>query len=124
MFYPIFSESFLQSHLYNFKLSTIPNIRPIKRMIENFILELESGKIDSLKEEEIKSRFVNTFFGDVLGYNYGNSNNWLLREEKKSKINGTRPDAVLGYFFKNKEEDDVRVVIEIKDAKTNLDLPQ
>ena len=51
MFYPIFSESFLQSHLYNFKLSTIPNIRPIKRMIENFILELESGKIDSLKEE-------------------------------------------------------------------------
>ena len=124
MFYPIFSESFLQSHLYNFKLSTIPNIRPIKRMIENFILELESGKIDSLKEEEIKSRFVNTFFGDVLGYNYGNSNNWLLREEKKSKINGTKPDAVLGYFFKNKEEDDVRVVIEIKDAKTNLDLPQ
>ena len=124
MFYPIFSESFLQSHLYNFKLSTIPNIRPIKRMIENFILELESGKIDSLKEEEIKSRFVNTFFGDVLGYNYGNSNNWLLREEKKSKINGTKPDAVLGYFFKNKEDDDVRVVIEIKDAKTNLDLPQ
>lgn len=93
-------------------------------MIENFILELESGKIESLKEEEIKSRFVNTFFGDVLGYNYGNSNSWLLREEKKSKINGTKPDAVLGYFFKNKEEDDVRVVIEIKDAKTNLDRSQ
>jgi hypothetical protein len=67
MFYPIFSESFLQSHLYNFKLSTIPNIRPIKRMIENFILELESGKIDSLKEEEIKSRFVNTFFRRCFG---------------------------------------------------------
>ncbi len=116
MFYPIFSESFLQSHLYNFKLSTIPNIRPIKRMIENFILELESGKIDSLKEEEIKSRFVNTFFGDVLGYNYGNSNNWLLREEKKSKINGTKPDAVLGYFFKNKEDDDVRVIFDIGPA--------
>jgi len=89
--------------------------------IKELPYELESGKIVSLKEEEIKSRFVNTFFGDVLGYNYGNSNRWLLREEKKSKINGTKPDAVLGYFFKNKEDDDVRVVIEIKDAKTSLD---
>ena len=90
-------------------------------MIENFSLELESGKIQSLKEEEIKSRFVNTFFGDVLGYNYGNSNKWLLREEKKSKVNGTKPDAVLGYLFKDKKDDDVRAVIEIKDAKTSLD---
>ena len=118
---PIFSHSFLHSHLYNFRLSSIPNIRSIKKMIENFSLELESGKIQSLKEEEIKSRFVNTFFGDVLGYNYGNSNKWLLREEKKSKVNGTKPDAVLGYLFKDKKDDDVRAVIEIKDAKTSLD---
>lgn len=118
---PIFSESFLSNYLYDFSLSTIPNIRKIKIVLKSLIEELKSGKFESLKEEEIKSRFVTSFFGDVLGFNYGNSNQWMLREEKKSEINGTKPDAVLGYFFDEKDKDDVRVVIEIKDAKTGLD---
>jgi len=121
---PIFSESFLHKYLYDFRLSSIPNIRQINMLVINLIKELESGKFDSLKEEEIKSRFVSTFFGDILNFNYGNANEWMLREEKKSKTDGTKPDAVLGYFFINKSNDDVRVAIEIKDAKTDLDLKQ
>lgn len=121
MINPIFSESFLSNYLYDFNFSNIPNIREIKIVLRNLIEELKSGKLESLKEEEIKSRFVTSFFGDVLGFNYGNSNQWMLREEKKSEINGTKSDAALGYFFEDKDKDDVRVVIEIKDAKTNLD---
>lgn len=121
---PIFSESFLHKYLYDFRLSSIPNIRHINMLIVNLIKELESGKFDSLKEEEIKSRFVSTFFGDILNFNYGNANEWMLREEKKSKIDGTKPDAVLGYFFVDKNKDDIRVTVEIKDAKIDLDFKQ
>lgn len=121
---PIFSELFLSNYLYDFKLSTIPNIRKIKHHVESLIQELESGKFSSLKEEEIKSRFVTTFFGDILNFNYGNANNWMLREEKKSVTDGSKPDAVLGYFYIDKKVDDVRVVIEMKDANTDLDEKQ
>ncbi len=121
MINPIFSESFLSNYLYDFNFSNIPNIREIKIVLRNLIGELKSGKLESLKEEEIKSRFVTSFFGDVLGFNYGNSNQWMLREEKKSEINGTKSDAALGFFFEDKDKDDVRVAIEIKDSKTNLD---
>ncbi|MFZ4929354.1 hypothetical protein [Chryseobacterium sp. Mn2064] len=120
----IFSEFFLNKFLYDFKLSTVPNIRRIKNLVESLIKELESGKFSSLKEEEIKSRFVTTFFGDILNFNYGNAHKWMLREEKKSLTDGTKPDAVLGYFYTDKKKDEVRVVIEVKDPKTNLDAKQ
>ncbi|WP_294230871.1 hypothetical protein [uncultured Chryseobacterium sp.] len=118
---PIFPEFFLNKFLYDFKLSAVPNIRRIKNLVESLIRELESGKFSSLKEEEIKSRFVTTFFGDILNFNYGNAHTWMLREEKKSLTDGTKPDAVLGYFYADKKKDEVRVVIEVKDANTNLD---
>lgn len=124
MIKPIFSELFLSNYLCNFKLSTIPNIRRTKQLIEDLIKELESGKFQSLKEEEIKSRFVTTFFGDILNFNYGNARTWMLREEKKSITDASKPDAVLGYFYIDKLVDDVRVVIELKDAQTDLDEKQ
>lgn len=121
---PIFSEDLLSHYLPDFKLSSVTKIREITNWIRELIDELDSGKFESLKEEEIKSRFVTIFFGDILGFNYGNSNEWQLREEKKTVINGKKSDAALGYFFVDKSKDDVKVVIEIKDAQTDLDEKQ
>jgi hypothetical protein len=121
---PIFSDGFLSHYLPEFRLSSVTDIRGINIILGSLIEELESGKIESLKEEEIKSRFVSSFFGDVLGFNYGNSSKWQLREEKKSVTDGTKPDAALGYFFADNKKDDVRAVIEIKNALTDLDKPQ
>lgn len=120
----IFSDNFLSHYTSDFKLSNVTDIRGITLIIKELVKELESGKIESLKEEEIKARFVDSFFGDILGFNYGNSNKWQLREEKKSTIDGTRPDAALGYFYIDNKKDDVRAVVEIKDAKTILDEKQ
>lgn len=121
---PIFSKELLEDYYSNFNSSNVPNFIHKKNIIESWISELRSGKLDSLKEEEVKSRFVTGLFGDVLDFNYGNSNYWLLREEAKTKSDGTKPDAALGYFAHDKTEDDVRAVIEIKDAKTDLDAKQ
>jgi len=121
---PIFTTNFLSHYISDFRISSVPDIRGITIIIRNLVQELESGKMESLKEEEIKSRFVTLFFGDVLGFNYGNSNEWLLREEKKSITDGKKSDGALGYFYKEKEKDDVRAIIEIKDANTILDKKQ
>lgn len=121
---PIFTDNILSHYTSDFKLSSVSDIRGITLLIKALVEELESGKIESLKEEEIKPRFINTFFGDILGFNYGNSNKWQLRDEKKSVVDGTKPDAALGYFFVDSSNDDVRAVIEIKDAKTDLDEKQ
>jgi len=121
---PIFSDNFLSHYLPDFRASSVTDIRGITLLIKSLVDELESGKIASMKEEEFKPRFSNAFFGDILGFNYGNSNKWQLREEKKSVVDGTKSDAALGYFFMEKAKDDVRAVIEIKDAKTDLDEKQ
>jgi len=121
---PIFTDNFLSHYLSDFKPSYVADIRGVTQIIKSFIQELESGKLEKLKEEEIKSRFINNFFGDVLGFNYGNSKEWQLREEPKSTVDGKKPDAALGYFYPDKKKDDVRAVIEMKDALTGLDVPQ
>lgn len=121
---PLFTQNFLSHYLTDFKLSNIPNVKFARDTIEGLILELKSGKLESLKEEEFKSRFLNEFFGNVLGFNYGNSNFWTLSEEVKTKVDGTKVDGALGYFRKDKKNNDIRAVIEIKDAKTNLDEKQ
>ncbi|WCC46674.1 type IIL restriction-modification enzyme MmeI [Tenacibaculum finnmarkense] len=121
---PLFTKNFISHYLTNFKLSNVANIRLARTILKGLVQELDSGKLESLKEEEMKSRFLNEFFGDILGFNYGNSNFWTLREEVKTKVDGSKPDGALGYFSKNKDDNDVRVVIEIKDASTNLDEKQ
>lgn len=121
---PLFTQDFLSNYIPNFKLSNVPNIRLARNIIDGLINELNSGKIENAKEEEFKSRFLNEFFGDILGFNYGNSNYWTLREEAKTKLDGTKPDGVLGFFSKDKNLNDVRAVIEIKDANIDLDKKQ
>ena len=120
----IFSPEYLNEYSSSFKISDVSGIGYKREIIQDWIEDLNCGKLDSLKEEEIKSRFLNEIFGEVLEFSYWNSRHWFLREETKSKVDGTKPDGTLGYFTKVKENDDVRAVVEIKDAKTNLDSKQ
>lgn len=121
---PIFTDNFLSYYISEFRASSVTGIREITSWIKSFAQELDSGKLETLKEEEVKSRFINNFFGDALGFNYGNSNEWQLREEKKSAVDGKKADAALGYFYTEKRNDIVRAIIEIKDAGTDLDAKQ
>ena len=121
---PIFTVSFLEKYLQDFKLSDITNNHGILVKINELMEELKAEKFDSLKEEEIKSRFIITFFGDILGFSQDSPDKWLSREEKKVAIGGRKADAALGFFYKNKLNDIVRAVVEIKDATTELDKKQ
>lgn len=122
----IFSKIFLEQYLKDFKLAAQTDIFRKKDIIDNWIKTLESNRLDSSKEEETKSRFILEIFGDVLGFNYKNPSNWLVREELKTNIDATKPDAALGSFKINETgiKNDVHVVIEIKNSKTLIDKPQ
>jgi len=108
----------------------IPNLKEKIELIETWQENIYSGKVEIAKEEEIKPMFLTTFFGDILGYEYKNSTKWNLRLENKTDFDSTKADAALGYFdfdktlqgFENLVRSDVRVVIEIKNARTTLDL--
>jgi len=123
----IFSIKELKSKIKSAFVDGIPYKKEKIEIINNWQESIISGKVINSKEEEIKAFFLTQFFGDILGYEYNNSTNWNLRLENKSEFDSSKADAALG-FFKIKEQQelkkDVRVVIEIKDAKTTLDKPQ
>ncbi len=124
----IFSEKEIKAKVKNFFPNGISDeMRKKLKIIDNWQENLISGKYVIAKEEEISSLFLNNFFGKILDYKYDNPDNWNLRLENKTELDGTKADAAMGYFkIKDKKElpKDVRVVIEVKNAKTPLDLKQ
>lgn len=123
----IFSLKELKRKINNTFSSKIENKQSKIRIIENWQDNITSGKVIGAKEEELKPFFVTQFFGDLLGYKYNDATNWNLRFENKTEYDSKKADGALGFFkIKNGTEigKDVRVVIEIKDARTTLDKPQ
>ncbi|MCU0446686.1 MAG: N-6 DNA methylase [Microscillaceae bacterium] len=123
----IFSAKELKNRLKSGFGNSIPNYKQKIQIIENWQKNIVSGKYLQAKEEEIKPLFLTQFFGEVLDYDYQNANDWHLRLENKTATDSTKSDAALGFFkIRNQQElpKDVRVVIEIKDARTPLDKPQ
>lgn len=123
---PVFSHDFLESYLATFDLSHVVNIHQITDHINNWNESLSNGKLEGFKEEAIKSRFLMEIFGIVLGFNYKNTEKWLYQEEAKTDVDATKPDGALGKFYisENGINNEIQIVIEVKDAKTNLDKPQ
>ncbi len=123
----IFSVKELRKKIKNFTLNEIEGKLKKIKIIENWQDNITSGKVIGAKEEELKPLFLTQFFGDILEYEYNDASNWNLRFENKTKFDGKKADGALG-FFKIKDgkeiDKDVRVVIEIKNARTTLDKPQ
>ncbi len=130
----IFSVKELKSKIKNAFVDGIPNKNEKIKIIENWQENILSGKAKNSTEQELKPIFLTQFFGEILGYEYKNANNWNLRLENKSELDSTKADAALGFFsidstlpkFETlaKFKSDVRAVIEIKNGRTTLDKPQ
>lgn len=117
----LFDDNALKDHLLNFEPDFAPTVSKIQDRITSLRAELSSGKIKSLKESEIKSRFLNGIFDDILGFKSSGAHEWYLSEEVKSRTDGTRCDGALGYFSHEQELPDVRAVIEAKASNAILD---
>jgi type I restriction-modification system DNA methylase subunit len=88
---------------------------------------IASGYVASQKEEALQAEFLNLVFGQALGYEHERTDYRQLLLEKKTNVDGTKPDGALGDFAadgKGALAGPVRVVVELKDARTLLDAKQ
>lgn len=122
----IFGDKNYKQKLANFSIDDIFELKAKTEIISKYIKSLESGRIERTKEEAIQADFLNRFFGDILGYDYNDPNLWNLEKEYKSVTDGTKADGALGFFAMDGKniDADVRAVVELKDALTDLDKPQ
>ena len=78
-------------------------------------------------EEQLQADFLNDIFGEVLGYKYKRGEaETNLEKEEKTELDAKKPDGILGFFSLNqsKDQQDIRVIIELKGSKANLDARQ
>lgn len=117
----LFSEKYLKEKL-SLETFIVPDLDNRLAALRGWVKEVETRSIYSKKEEQLQSDFLNDVFGKVLGYAYERGlSEYNLEKEEKSQTDGTKPDGVLGYLTSDKTKNDIRVVIELKDAFTNLD---
>lgn len=126
---PIFTPKDFKPEVLDNVMRSTENLKEKVQLIKNWQKSIHNKKVEASKEEELQAPFLHTFFGEILGYSYQTHlTETQLRSEVKTAKDQTKADGALGYFTLNTEEEkiigDVRVVIELKDAKTNLDYKQ
>ena len=123
----IFSDRYLDKKMGHFSLLNLPEFEKKLGLIKEWQAGIASQRILKAKEEQLQDDFLKLFFGEVLGYSYRQDlSTWQLEREYKTVLDGTKADGALGYFSleKGKLKGLCRAVIELKDARSDLDKPQ
>jgi hypothetical protein len=117
----IFNKKSLRNKFLGLPLPPQPELVEKLNAIQSWIDFIKSGNIEHQKEISLQDSFLTEFFVKILGYkqNFENPDEWTISREQATAIDGKFADAALGFF--GKENEDVQVVIELKNAKTNLD---
>ncbi|EER68596.1 Eco57I restriction-modification methylase domain-containing protein [Gemella haemolysans] len=110
----IFKESFIEYKLESFEISK-EELSEKKAKIQDFINFIKSGKIKDYNEEQLQARFATEVFEKTLGYKNSFNETWEYELERKTDMDGQKPDIVLGEF--NSNESKVMAVVELKDFK-------
>lgn len=123
----IFTDRYLQKKMEHFQVLKIPDFEKKLAKIKSWQEGIKSKRILKSKEEQLQREFLTVFFGDILGYEYDQGlKSWNLETEHKTVVDSTKADGALGFFEidKGKVSSNVQVVIELKDAQTDLDRKQ
>lgn len=110
----IFKESFIEYKLESFEIS-IEELAEKKEKIQDFVKFIKSGKIKDYNEEQLQATFATEVFEETLGYKNSLNETWEYELERKTDVDGQKPDIVLGEF--TSEESKVMAVVELKDFK-------
>jgi len=118
----IFTSKYFNDRISLFNTDFVKDLANKKQLINRWITALESGNLSFSKETQIDLTFLNDIFGEVLDYEY-EIDKQKINLIPKSSIDSKEPDAILG-FFTQQDRKDIRVVIELKDSKNDLDRVQ
>lgn len=121
----IFKERFINSRLTHFTRSNIPDYERKYKEICKWCNATAEQHLDRTKETAVQGAFMTRLFNQVLGYLeiVDDGNLYNQEREIKSVLDTTEADGALG-FFHGSGKKDVRVVLELKDARTPLDKKQ
>lgn len=118
----LFAPRYFNQIALNFDLAKISDLQHKKERIAAWQKSIQNRTILQDSEIQLQTDFLKLFFEDVLGYTGKvGQDAWNLDSEFAIK-DGKRADGYLGYF--SPDEKDIRIVIELKDAKTDLDRKQ
>lgn len=121
----IFNKKILNNKLQNIRIDDIPRWIEKIELINRWKKSIDNSDLNRTKEKQLQGLFLKDFFCEILGYkNQIGNDEWTFIQEQKTNIDATTPDGVLGYFTNADIKKDVRVIIELKDALTNLDMKQ
>lgn len=122
----IFKERLINGHLSHFTKDDVPDFDKKFREITLWQTSCTEKNLEKTKETSVQGSFMTRLFRGVFGYSEivdeGDCYNQL--RESKTILDTTESDGALGFFYKSTNTKDVRVVIELKDAKTPLDKKQ
>ncbi|WP_375417606.1 DNA methyltransferase, partial [uncultured Hymenobacter sp.] len=125
---PLFAPDALPTPLaaYDPALS-LPDFPAHLEKLRRWQQSIASGYVTTQKEEALQAEFLNLVFGQALGYEFERPEYRQLLLEKKTSVDGTKPDGALGEFAADPRGalgGPVRAVVELKDARTSLDAKQ
>lgn len=123
----IFKERLIQNYLVKFTRDNIPNFDDKWNIIRRWKTACERSDLDRTKETQIQGTFMVQVFDEVLGYTTVTSTDndcYNQKQEFTSALDASEADGGLGFFSEARKLRDVRVVVELKDAKKDLDKKQ
>jgi Eco57I restriction-modification methylase len=119
----IFNRKYLSERFKHFSKNDISHFEKRHKIIKNWHYSLSQSDLEKTKEISIQGDFLHQFFTLVLDYKGRIGEKiWNLQAEKTTDVDATTADGALGYF--SSTISDTRVVIELKDARTELDRKQ
>lgn len=120
----LFNKRLLKQKTNKLNLSEISNIDLLKSTLTKWQTALKESDLDKTKETGVQGQFLIKIFEGVLGYKTQSEggSEWNMFAEPKTDVDSREADGGLGFFSTSYNQ--TRVVIELKDAKTNLDAKQ
>ena len=120
----IFNDDVLNKHIDKYFSHKKININEKINIIKMWKKSINTSSLKYTKEKHIQGKFIYDFMVKVLDYKdiIGNDN-WSIIQEKSTNLDGTTPDAVIG-FYSNLNREDTRCIIELKDILTDIDKRQ
>src|SRR6266704_481814 len=120
----LFNQKLCRERIARFDFPTGEKAAQIEKIISGWQRSLRDSDLSKTKEKSIQGSFLIKFFEEILGYTSQVSGNgeWNLIQHPQSEVDAQEPDGSLGFY--TKDEKQTRAVIELKDAKTQLDKKQ
>ena len=118
----LFNNNILKEKLEDFEISWFDDkIAIIKQRNETY----KKWTLQKMSEKEVEQSYNEEILGKVLGYTNFPANPFTRQPQPKTEATGQKPDFWLGFYYQEAEKKDKTLaVIEVKDAKTDINKSQ